>query len=114
MGEGAHVAGALNVVLPPQRVHAHAFAADVAGGHGQVGDAHHRGAALAVFGDAQTVVDRRIATGGIQARSGTDVGSGYTADRAKGFRRVFRAADKLTPDREIATLATGVDKGLVE
>ncbi|MNP17090.1 hypothetical protein D3C76_1095120 [compost metagenome] len=86
MGEGTHVAGALDVVLPAQRVHAHAFTADVAGGHGQVGDAHHRSTALAVFGDAQTVVDRRIATGGIQSRSGTDIGSGYTADRAKHFR----------------------------
>ena len=56
--EGPHVAGALHVVLAAQRVHAHARAADVAGQHGKVGDADDGGRALAVFGDAQTVVDR--------------------------------------------------------
>jgi len=30
VGEGAHVAGALHIVLAPQRIHADAFAADVA------------------------------------------------------------------------------------
>jgi hypothetical protein len=52
---------ALHIVLAAQRVHAHALAADVAGGHGQVGDAHHHGRALAVLGDAQAVVDGRVA-----------------------------------------------------
>src|SRR5471032_1322590 len=114
VGEGAHVAGALNVVLPTQRVHAHAFAADVARGHGQVGDAHDRRAALAVLGDAQAVVDRGVAAGSIQTGGGTDVGRGYAADLAKDFRRVFRAADEFAPAGEIAALATGVDKGLVQ
>ena len=65
MRERAHVAGALHVVLAAQRIHAHAFAAEVAGGHGEVGDAHHHGAALAVLGDAEAVVDGAIAAGGI-------------------------------------------------
>jgi hypothetical protein len=63
--ERAHVAGALHVVLAAQRVHADAFAADVAGGHRQVGDAHHHRRALAVLGDAEAVVDRRVAAGGV-------------------------------------------------
>ncbi|MNY04227.1 hypothetical protein D3C86_1368930 [compost metagenome] len=86
MREGAHVAGTLHIVLPTQRVHAHAFATNVAGGHGEVGDAHDRRAALTVLGNAQSVVDRRIAASGIQTRSGTDVGSVYTADCAEHFR----------------------------
>ena len=56
--ERPHVAGALHVVLPAQRVHADALAADVAGDHGQVGHAHHHRRALAVLGDAEAVVDR--------------------------------------------------------
>ena len=39
--ERAHVARALHVVLAAQRVDADAVAADVAGGHRQVGQAHH-------------------------------------------------------------------------
>ena len=41
VGEGAHVARALHVVLSAQRVDAHAVVADVAGGHREVGHAHH-------------------------------------------------------------------------
>ena len=58
--EGPHVAGALHVVLPAQRVHADALAADVAGDHGQVGHAHHHRRALGVLGDAEAVVDRGV------------------------------------------------------
>ena len=68
--ERAHVAGALHVVLAAQRVHAHALAADVAGRHGEVGDAHDRGRALAVLGDAEAVVDRGVAAGGVEPRRG--------------------------------------------
>ena len=59
--EGAHVAGALHVVLAAQRVHADARPADIAGRHGEVGDRHDRGRALAVFGDAEAVIDRAVA-----------------------------------------------------
>ena len=38
--ERAHVAGALHVVLSAQRIHAHALAAEVAGRHREVRDAH--------------------------------------------------------------------------
>ena len=50
--KGTHIAGALHVVLAAQRVDAHAGAADVAGGHGQVRHRHHHRRALAVLGNA--------------------------------------------------------------
>src|SRR5690606_23706701 len=58
--ERAHVAGALHVVLTAQRVHPAAREADVAGGHRQVRHAHDHGRALAVFGDAEAVVDGAV------------------------------------------------------
>ena len=71
--ERAHVAGALDVVLAAQRVHADARPADVAGRHGEVGDRHHRGRALAVLGDAEAVVDRAVAAGGVEPRGAAQV-----------------------------------------
>src|SRR2546430_17623238 len=68
VGEGAHVARALHVVLTAQRADAHALAAEVAGGHGEVGDAHDGGRALAVFRHPQAVVDGAVACGGAHAR----------------------------------------------
>ena len=59
--ERAHVARTLHVVLAAQRIHADAFAADVAGRHREIGDAHHHRRALRVFGDAEAVVDRGVA-----------------------------------------------------
>ncbi len=85
--EAAHVAGALHVVLATQRVHAHALAADVADGHGQVGDAHDHGRALAVLGDAQAVVDGRIAAArrtGAPQRARASAGTPVTARTASG------------------------------
>ena len=71
--ERAHVAGALHVVLAAQRVDADAVAADVAGGHGEVGHAHDHRRALAVLGDAEAVVDRRVGPGGVQPGGGAQV-----------------------------------------
>ena len=45
--ERAHVAGALHIVLAAQRVHADAATAEIAGRHGEIGDAHDRRRALA-------------------------------------------------------------------
>src|SRR2546430_11054534 len=70
VGEGAHVARALHVVLTAQRADAHALAAEVAGGHGEVGDAHDGGRALAVLGDPEPIVDGAVAGGGLQAGGG--------------------------------------------
>jgi hypothetical protein len=84
--EAAHVAGALHVVLAAQRIDADALAADVAGGHGEVGDGHHRGRALAVLGDAEAVVDRRVAALRIQPRRGAHrrAGTPVAASSASG------------------------------
>ena len=73
--EGAHVAGALDVVLAAQRVHADAGAADIAGRHGEVGDRHDGGRALAVLGDAEAVIDRAVAAGGIEPRRAAQISS---------------------------------------
>ncbi len=78
--ERAHVAGALHVVLPAQRIHADALASDVAGGHREVGDRHDRGRALRMLGHAEAVVDRRIAAGRVETRRGTHVGGRYAGD----------------------------------
>jgi hypothetical protein len=73
--EGADVARALHIVLAAQRIDADAFAPDVAGGHGQVGDAHHGGRALRMFGHAQAVEDGAVAAGGEQPRGAADTWS---------------------------------------
>ena len=80
VGERAHVARALHVVLAAQRVDADAVAPDVAGGHGEVGHAHHHRRALAVLGDAEAVVDGRVAAGGVEAGGGAQLGGGHAGD----------------------------------
>ena len=90
--ERAHVAGALHVVLAAQRVHADAFAADVAGGHRQVGDAHDHGRALAVLGDAEAVVDGAVAAGGVEARRAAHLGRGHAGDRLASPRASCRGS----------------------
>jgi hypothetical protein len=63
--ERAHIARALDVVLAAKRVHAHARPAEVTGGHRQVRHAHHHRRTLAVFGDAQAIVNGAVAGAGI-------------------------------------------------
>ena len=96
--ERAHVARALHVVLAAQRVHAHAFAAEVAGGHREVGDAHHHGRALAVLGDAEAVVDRAVAgrwRTGARRRAARRAGTPVIASHRLG--RVLGSRDELVP-----------------
>ena len=52
-GDGAHVAAALHVVLPAQRVEAAAVAADVAGEQRQVDEREHVVDRVVVLGDAE-------------------------------------------------------------
>src|SRR5690606_22983589 len=111
--EGAHIAGALHVVLTTQGVHTHAFAAHVAGCHGQVGNRHHGGGTLAVFSHAQTVVNRAVAAGGVQTGCATDVVGRYTADLGHGFWRVLGLADKAAPFIEGSGIAALGHIGLV-
>ena len=91
VGEGAHVARALHVVLPAERVDADALAADVAGDHGQVGHAHHHRRALGVLGDAEAVVDRGVAGGAEEPGRGAQlvgVDAGRLGHRLGGVGRV--------------------------
>lgn len=114
MRERAHVTRALDVVLPTQRVHTYPFTADVASGHSQVGDAHHCGAALAVLGHAEAVVDGRVASAGIQPGCRTDLLGRYATGRAKGFGGVLRQADKVAPASELRPFTAGIDKALIK
>ncbi len=72
----AHVARALNVVLPTQRIDAGALLPDIAGRHGQIGYGHNRGGALAVLSHSKAIVDRCIAAGGIEPGGGAQIGGG--------------------------------------
>src|SRR6185437_15716150 len=100
MREAAHVATALHVVLAAQRVHADAGPADIAGGHREIGDAHYRGAALAVLRHAQPVIDRAVAAGGVQPRRGTNGFRRHAGDLLHFLRAVARFADERGPGVE--------------
>ena len=95
--EAAHVAGALDVVLAAQRVHADAGAADIAGRHGEVGDRHHRRRALAVLGDAEAVIDRAVAAGRIEPRGAAQVGGGNAGQRSVASGDCGAVGDELGP-----------------
>ena len=112
--ERAHVARALHVVLAAQRVHADAFAADVAGRHGEVGHGHDHGRALAVLGDAEAVVDGRVAAGGEQAGGFADLLGRHAGDRLQRFGRMLRLLDELFPADEVVLLAAAATKLAVD
>ncbi|MNO98092.1 hypothetical protein D3C76_898260 [compost metagenome] len=112
VGERAHVARALHVVLPAQRVHPYPFTADVASGHGQVGDAHHCGTALAVLGHPQAVVDGRVAAGGIQPGRSADLLRWHATNRAEHLGGVVWQADEVAPTGEVFGFAAGIDEAL--
>ena len=112
--ERAHVARTLDVVLSAQRVHAGAQHADIAGGHGDVGHAHDHGRALAVLGDAETVIDARGPAGGVEAGGAPDV-LGVHADLVSlGLRRVALLGDETSPGFEIVEVAALPHIGLVD
>ena len=76
IGQGSHVARALDVVLAAQGIDAGALAADVAGKQGQVGAAHHAQRAVVVLGHAQPVENQGPIGLGIDPRGGFDVAGG--------------------------------------
>ncbi|MDT4826606.1 hypothetical protein FQZ97_599210 [compost metagenome] len=112
--ERPHVARPLHVVLSAQWVHAHAFAADVAGGHCQVGDRHDGGRALAVFRHAQAVVDGAVAARGVQPRRAAHGLRGHACDFFHRFRRVLRQGYEVAPFLEGLGFAACGDEGLVD
>ncbi len=113
MRETAHVAGALDVVLTPQRVHADALAPDIAGCHGQIGDGHNRGTALAMLGDAETIVDRAVATRRVETCSGAYLVRPHPGQRLDGFRRAGRFRYEHRPVSELVPVAPLADEGFV-
>ena len=103
--ERAHVAGALHVVLAAQRIHADARPADIAGRHGEIGDRHHRGRALAVLGDAEAVIDRAVAAGGIEPRRAADRFRRHAGNLRHFFRAVARLGNERGPIAELVPVA---------
>ena len=72
VGQRAHVAGALHVVLAAHRVHAGVGDADVAGDHGEVGEVHDVGRADGVLGDAERVEDAGLGRRRVELRRRDD------------------------------------------
>ena len=64
-GHGAHVAGTLDVVLSPERIHAAAALPQLSGDQRHVGHAHDALGAGGMLGDAQAVDDGRLLCPGI-------------------------------------------------
>ena len=112
--KGAHVAGALHIILPAQRIHANALAAKIARRHRQIGHAHDHGGALAVFGDAKPVIDGAIAPGCEEPRGGAHIGGFHAGDRFNRFGRIFRARDEARPCLEISEIAALAHKGFID
>ena len=79
-GHGAHVAGALHVVLAADGVHAAALAAQLAAGHGDVGERHDAFGAAGVFRHAQAVDDGGALGACVHVRGGHEVVLADAAD----------------------------------
>src|SRR5262249_25155768 len=103
--ERAHVTRALHVVLAAERVYPYAGPANVAGRHAKVGNAHHCGRALAVLGDAETVIDRAVAARGKEPCRGTDGLGRHAGDPGYRLRAVLRVRDEFRPMLEGIDLA---------
>ena len=112
--ERAHVAGALHVVLAAQRVHADAGTADIAGRHRQIGDRDHGGRTLAVLGDAEPVIDRAIAAGGVDASGFAQVVGIDAGEDGGRFRAVLGLGDERRPFFELGPVAALAHEGFVD
>ena len=82
--------------------------------HGEVGDRHDRGRALAVLGDAEAVIDRAVAAGGKQPRGAADQLGGHAGQLLDLFRAVARLGDERGPVLELRPVAALADEFLVE
>ena len=89
-------------------------AADIAGRHGEVGDRHDRGRALAVLGDAEAVIDRAIAAGGVEPRRAADVFGGRRRTAFRPPPGCAAARTRRRPVLELAPVAALADELLVE
>ena len=95
-GHGAHVAGALDVVLSTQRVEAGAFAPDVAGEKSEMDERQGAGRAVRQLRDTHAPVDGAVFGVGVQAGGFADV---IGRDAGDGFGilggELFEALDEL-------------------
>ncbi len=89
VGQGAHVAGSLHVVLAAQRIDTGMLDAHVAGDHGQVGQVHDVGRAGGVLGDAQGVEDARPRGARVDLGRRVELVLGDAGDLADHRRGVF-------------------------
>ena len=113
MGERAHVAGALHVVLTTERVHAHPETADIACGHREVGHGHHHSRPLGVLGDTEAVVNRAVTRGGVGPCRSAKRLSVHAGDFGERFRAVLGQADKIEPGLKRSLVAALIDKVVV-
>ena len=88
--------------------------AKVSGREREIGDRQHRGRALAVFGDAEPVVDRRIAAGGIEPRGLADGVGRNAGDFCDLFRAIAGFRHKLRPILEFRPVAAFAHESLVD
>ena len=98
--EGAHVAGALHVILATKRVYAAARVADIAGGHREIGHANDHRRALAVFRHAEAVVDGATTGRAVEAGRRANLVGRHTGDFRNRFGRVLRLQDHRLPGLE--------------
>ena len=82
--------------------------------HGEIRHAHHHGRALAVLGDAESVIDGRVAAGRIEASRGAQIGGRNAADGFRGFGRIALFGDELAPLLEGLHIAALFDERLVQ
>ena len=109
VGQRAHVARALHVVLAAHGVHAGVGHADVAGDHAEVGEVHDVGRADGVLGDAERVEDAGLGRRRVQLRRRDDGLGRHPGDLSRALRRVV--LDGLPEGVE--ALGALVDVGLV-
>ncbi len=67
-----------------------------------------------MFGDAQAVINRAVAAGGVQTRRAAQQFGRYAGQFGDGFRRIFRFGDEGAPFVETLDVATLVDEGFVD
>ena len=111
--KAAHVASALDVILPAQRIHADTAPPDVAGCHCEVSDCHNSRAALRMLGNAQTVIDRAVAAVCIKPRRFAQFVSIDQRDRLQIFGAVARMRNKFGPMAIFVPVAAFADKRFV-
>ena len=114
MRERAHIARALHVVLPAQRVHAHTGAADIARHHRQVGNADDRGRALGMLSHAQPVIDRTVSATRIKAGRCAHFIGLHARQQLHRFGRVLGLADKFGIVLEFIPIAAVADEIFVK